>query len=125
MSLFEKYTKAWNEKDITAFVECHHDDYELVIHSTGEVKKMEDIDWDQMMEWMVAANVEKHGCIYENDDIIVEHQMLNYDSGDREALMPVHQLKDGLMWLTETRATPLSAESLPQEKCSGRGGNWY
>ena len=79
-------------------MECHHDDYELVIHSTGEAKKMEDIDWDQMMEWMVAANVEKHGCIYENDDIIVEHQMLNYDSGDREALMPVHQLKDGLMW---------------------------
>ena len=111
MSLFEKYTKAKNEKDITAFVKCHHDDYELVIHSTGEAKKMEDIDWDQMMEWMVAANAEKHGCIYENDDIIVEHQMLNYDSGDREALMPVHQLKDGLMWLTETRATPVSAES--------------
>lgn len=50
MSLFENYTKAWNEKDITAFMECHHDDYELVIHSTGEVKKMEDIDWDKMME---------------------------------------------------------------------------
>ncbi len=111
MSLFEKYTKAKNEKDITAFVECHHDDYELVIHSTGEAKKMEDIDWDHMMEWMVAANVEKHGFIYENDDIIVEHQILNYDSDDREALMPVHQLKDGLMWLTETRATPVSAES--------------
>ena len=79
-------------------MECLNDDYELVIHSTGEAKKMEDIDWDQMMEWMVAANVEKHGCIYENDDIIVEHQMLNYDSGDREALMPAHQLKDGLMW---------------------------
>ncbi len=48
---FQKnYTKAWNEKDITAFMECHHDDYELVIHSTGEVKKMEDIDWDKMME---------------------------------------------------------------------------
>ena len=106
MSLFEKYTKAWNEKDITAFVECHHDDYELVIHPTGEVKKMEDIDWDQMMEWMVAANVEKHRCIYENDDIIVEHQILSYGSGDREALMLVHQLKDGLMWRTESGATP-------------------
>ena len=53
MSLFEKYTKAWNEKDITAFVECHHDDYGLVIQLMGEVKKMEDIDWDQMMEWML------------------------------------------------------------------------
>ena len=107
MSLFENYTKAWNEKDITAFVERHHKDYELVIHSTGEVKKMEDNDWYKMMEWMVAANVEKHRCIYENDDIIVEHQIINYGSGDREALMLLHQLKDGLMWRTENGATPL------------------
>ena len=88
-------------------MECHHDDYELVIHSTGEVKKMEDIDWDKMMEQMVAANVEKHRCIYENDDIIVEHQLINYRSGDREALMMVHQLKDGLMQQTESGTTPL------------------
>ena len=107
MSLFENYTKAWNEKDITAFVKCHYDDYELVIHSTEEVKKMEDIDWDKMMEWMVAANVEKHRCTYENDDIIFEHQIISYKSGDREALMLVHQLKDGLMWRTESGATPL------------------
>ena len=63
MSLFEKYTKAWNEKDISAFVECHHNDYEFVIHSTGE------------------------------------------------ALMLVHQLKDGLMWRTESGATPLPSKS--------------
>ena len=107
MSLFENYTIAWNEKDITAFVENHYDDYELVIHSTGEFKKVEDIYWDKMMEWLVPANVEKHRCIYENDDIIVEHQIINYGSGDREALMLVHQLKDGLMWRTESRATSL------------------
>ena len=63
MSLFEKYTKAWNEKDISAFVECHHNDYEFVIHSTGE------------------------------------------------ALMLVHQLKDGLMWRAESGATPLPSKS--------------
>ena len=41
MSLFEKYTEAWNELDISALLECHYDDYELVSHSTGEVKKMD------------------------------------------------------------------------------------
>ena len=69
--------------------------------------QLENIDWDQMMEWMVAANVEKHRCIYENDDIIVEHQIISYGSSDREALMLVHKLKDGLMWRTESGATPL------------------
>ena len=29
------------------------------------------------------------------------------ESGDREALMLIHQLKDGLMWRTESGATPL------------------
>lgn len=108
MTLFKKYTAAWNGSNISAFLECHHDDYKLVSHSTGEVKKMEDIDWDQMMGWMVAANVEKHRCIYENDDIIVEHQIISYDSGDREALMLVHLLKDGLLLRTESGATPLT-----------------
>ena len=107
MSLFKKQTKAWNESDISALLECHHDDYELVNHSTGEVKKMDDIDWDQMINWMVAANVEKRRCICENDDINVEHQMISYESGDGEALMLVHHLKDGLMWRTESGATPL------------------
>ena len=97
MSIFEKYTKAWNDSDISALLEYHHDDYELFSHSTGEVKKMDDIDWDQMINRMVAANVEKHCCIYENNDIIVEHQIISYESGDREALMLVHKLKDGLM----------------------------
>mgnify|MGYP003314006797 CR=1 FL=1 len=107
MSLFEKYTKAWNESDISAFLECHHDDYKLVSHSTGEVKKLEDIDWDQMMGWMVAANVEKHRCFYENGDIIVEHQIIGYESGDREALMLVHVLKNGSLSQTESCAKPL------------------
>ena len=88
-------------------MECHHDDYELVSHSTGEVKKMDDIDRDQMMGWMVASNVEQHRCIYENNDAIVKHQIIGYESGDREALMLVHVLKDGLLWRTETGATPL------------------
>ena len=64
-----------------------------------------------MMRWMVAANVEKHRCIYENDDIIVEHQILCNGSGDRETVMLAHQFKDGLLWRTETAVTPLSAES--------------
>mgnify|MGYP002833246754 CR=1 FL=1 len=62
MSICEKYTKAWNESDISALFECHQDDYELVSSSTGEVKKIDDIDWDQMINWMAAANIEKHSC---------------------------------------------------------------
>ena len=78
-------------------MECHPDDYELVSHSTAEVKKMDDIDWDQIINWMLVEKVEKHRCLYENNDIIVEHQIIGYESGDREALILVHLLKDGLL----------------------------
>ena len=72
---------------------------------------MEDIDWDQMIDWMVAANVKKHRFIFKYDDIIVDYQILSYGSGDREALILVHHQRDGLMWHTETEATPLSEET--------------
>ena len=56
---------------------------------------------------MLVAKVEKHRCLYENDNIIVEHQKIGYESGDRECLILVHLLKDGLLLRTETGATPL------------------
>ena len=46
MSLYNKYTAAWNETDVSAYLELHHDDYEMTFHSTGEVKKLEEFGWD-------------------------------------------------------------------------------
>ena len=44
---------------------------------------------------------------FENEQLLIEHQIITYSSGDREALMLVHLLKDGLLWRTESGATPL------------------
>ena len=44
-----------------------------------------------------------------NEEVLVEHRIVTYGSGDREALMLVHLKKDGLLWRTETGATPLKA----------------
>ena len=46
LSLYTRYTAAWNETDISAYLELHHDDYEMTFHSTGEVKKLEEFGWD-------------------------------------------------------------------------------
>ena len=107
LSLYEKYTVAWNERDISAYLELHHDDYEMIFHSTGEVRKLEDFGYDEWADWMVASEIEQRRCLYENEDLMVEHQITTYSSGDREALMLVHLLKDGLLWRTESGATPL------------------
>ena len=107
MSLFKKYTEAWNERDISAYLELHHYDYEMTFHSTGEVQKLEDFGYDDWADWMVASEIEQRRCLYENEKLLVEHQIITYSSGDREALMLVHLLKDGLLWRTESGATPL------------------
>ena len=111
LGLYNKYLTAWNATDISAYLELHHEDYEMTFHSTGEVKKLEEFGWDEWADWMVASEIEQRRCLYENEDLMVEHQFISYSSGDREALMLVHLLKDGLLWRTESGATPL----LPKE----------
>ena len=111
LSLYKKYLAAWNATDISAYLELHHEDYEMTFHSTGEVKKLEEFGWNEWADWMVASEIEQRRCLYENEDLMVEHQFITYSSGDREALMLVHLLKDGLLWRTESGATPL----LPKE----------
>ena len=56
---------------------------------------------------VIASEIEQRRCLYENADLLVEHQIITYSSGDREAPMLVHLLKDGLLWRTESGATPL------------------
>ena len=58
-------------------------------------------------DWMLASEIARRRCLYENEDLMIEHQTVTYSSGDREALMLVHLLKEGLIWRTESGATPL------------------
>ena len=44
-------------------------------------------------------------CIYENDEIMVEHSVMDFPDGTREAVMAVHTIKDGRIIRTETGAT--------------------
>ena len=67
--------------------------------------------FDKAVEIMANAMQNKvvtnRRCIYENDDICVVHQFSEFASGDKEAIMVVSLKKDGLVWRTETGATPL------------------
>ena len=105
--LFDKYISAWDNKEVGEYLALHHEDYEIVYHSTNTVTKINDLDLDQWANLMVAAKFDGRRCLYENEEILVEHRIVTYGSGDREALMLVHIKKDGLLWRTESGATPL------------------
>ena len=84
-----------------------HDDYQMVFHSTGKILRLEDFDTDQLARWMASTTRESARCIYENEDISVEHKISTYTGGEKSATILVHLKKDGLLWRTETGVTPL------------------
>ena len=58
MSIYEKYTEAWNKRVICTYLDLHYDDYEMTFHSTGEVQKLEDFGYNEWANWMIASEIE-------------------------------------------------------------------
>ena len=105
--LFEKYKQFWETGDIEAFTSIIDPEIEIIMHSTGGV-----IDPDLWLERIAAvalsdAYAENIRCLYENDDIMVVHQITNAANGTRDAVMYVFTKTNGMLTRLETGATPL------------------
>ena len=106
MSLYKKYQEAWDGQDIGAMLELYHPDYKRVFHAKGIEQGLDDLE-PVMSRWLIGTKRNKRRCLYENDDIIVEHFVADFQDGTTEAVLTVHLLKDGLLWRTETGSTPV------------------
>ena len=106
MGVYELLMKAMEERDARHYIEALHDDYEFVRHQTGTTigkAQMSDMMASMMANEDVVINEPR--CIYENDDILVEHSVMDFPDGSTEAVMAVHTKKDGMIFRTETGAT--------------------
>ena len=106
--LYEKILKSQEDADINLWRECLHDDWEFLMHSSGKIHRKgggNPDDWAKMQKSIVREN---QRCIYENEYVLITHSFVTFASGDKEALLMVHRKKDGLLWRTETGATPIS-----------------
>ena len=70
------------------------------------------IDYDLWMERISAVIIsdsfaENIRCLYENDDIMVVHQITNAPNGTRDAVMYVFTKENGMLTKLETETTPL------------------
>jgi len=54
-----------------------------------------------------ALEISKQRCLYENDDIMIEHQFMKFADGTSEAVFVVNHIKDGKIIRVETGATPV------------------
>ena len=107
MSLFNKWWDAANSKDRSKMAELLDNDFIFLRHNTGE-------EWSksEFLDYMLTGIRDNTTCenrrlIYENDEIIVSHSILDGPSG-RNAVMLVRLVKDGKIVKAETGSTPLS-----------------
>ena len=104
MSILEKYNKAMDSKDEAAMNEILHDDYNFVMHKSGNVLKKTDV-----IKWAMSGDInrDKTRIIYENDEIGIEHAFVTFEDGNVEAVMAVFKYKDGKIISLETGATQM------------------
>lgn len=108
MSLFTQFQAAIQSENMQDYAALYHKDFEFVRHQSGTTMNRTEVL--AMIEQMFASGAitqEEHRCIYENDDIMVEHSFMSFPDGSREAVLAVHTLQDGTIIRTETGATLL------------------
>jgi ketosteroid isomerase-like protein len=101
-----KWLEAYESRDRDALGELIDDDFVYVRHQIGK-----EITKDEMLNiWSSDGprpERRNYRIIYENGDITVSHQFIDFPSGDKEAVMVVMLLKNGKVIRMETGATPM------------------
>ena len=106
MAIYDTISKAIEEKDAGMYTDLFHEDYEFVRHQTGTTMHREQMV--EMMNMMMANEkvvIRNARCVYENDELLVEHSIMDFPDGTTEAVMAVHMLQEGKIIRTETGAT--------------------
>jgi ketosteroid isomerase-like protein len=98
MSVIQKMFDAWDAKDKSAVASIVHDDFVMTSHAQGVKMTKQD-----MLGWLEGPQpkTDKFRIIYENDEIAVCHQFMEFPSGDKEAVMMVYEIKDGKIIIGE------------------------
>tara|TARA_B100001146_G_C15755936_1_gene253764 strand:+ start:152 stop:484 length:333 start_codon:yes stop_codon:yes gene_type:complete len=109
MSVFEKWLKGIEEHDADALIELLHEDFEFVRHQSGtSLNKAQMSDLFRQMISSESVVPQAHRCLYENEEVLVDHSVIDFPDGTTEAILRCSLLKDGKIIKSETGATPIS-----------------
>ena len=119
MSLFDKWWDAANSQDRSRMAELLDDSFTFIRHNTGE-----ELNKDEFIDYLMTGirdQVTAHGrrLIYENDQIIVSHSVLDGPMG-KNAVMLVRLVKDGKIIRQETGSTPVVLPTAPSQNTQSK-----
>ena len=111
MSFYKKWSKALLDKDVKAQIDCYHEDFEFVRHQTGtSMNKDEMSNMIKGMHETGRLEIVSNRCIYENEEILVEHMVVDFPDGTTESIIAAYTIKDGQIISQETGATLVSKD---------------
>lgn len=110
--LFKIIRDAEMNRDAQSYMDLLHEDYVAVSHASQREMSKEDMRpfIDQIFA-QKELSYENARCLYENDDILVRHQIMTFADGSKEAVMIIEMKKDGKIIRTETGATPFTSNT--------------
>ena len=106
MSIYANWSSAIENRDADALIACLHDDYTFVRHQSGST--MNKAEMSEMLRGFMSSDsvmVHSQRCLYENEEVMVEHSVIDFPDGSREAIVSFNRLKDGRIVHAETGAT--------------------
>ena len=111
MSIFVALHRALSDRDTKAYIDLLDEDYRFVRHQSATSLNKDQME--QLLGSMMAADAvrwpQDARCIYENNEILVEHHVVDFEDGNTEAVLAVHRIKDGKIIRTETGATSIDS----------------
>ena len=106
MSFHKRWLEAGESRDAEAMIALLHEDYTFVRHKSGTT--MNKAQTAEMFRGFMSSDSVKiiqQICLYENDEVVVEHSVMDFADGTRESIINFMKLKDGLAIRSETGAT--------------------
>ena len=108
MSLNDKLNQSMSDRNVDDYLDLLHKDFVVTFHKSSDT--FSKTEWASMVTGMMENEKfiqESSRCIYENDDVLVQHAFMSYPDDTKEAVMLVAVLKDGKIINLESGATPL------------------
>ena len=106
MAIYRAMKKARDDRDFEAMSAFMHDDCVFVRHQSGTTVTWDEfkVDFKVMMENGGFDRLMDR-CIYENEDILVEHAIMRFGDGTRESVILVQTLENGQLERFKTGAS--------------------
>ena len=109
MSVFQRWSQGTQQRDAEAMISCLHADFTFIRHKSGATMNRAEMA-TMLRGFMGNPNVvvRSQRCLYENEEVLVEHSVMDFADGSSESVISFMRLRDGAIIETQTGATPMS-----------------